>query len=203
MRAHWPLSVPTPHPPKMSVFLWPQWWGETVWQSDFDWVVPKAIPDKPSHPNGSIHRMCGTCGSNPGMLWNTEKRAKTRPKKRTTRNMQTIIARKTQRARRGILMPRGKNCGETIFAAQLPHNYPHHGGNFGKKKKCPLLWGRGNLGGILWDTLGEGNWESKLPRDNGESIFAARHQDVSQGPLEIESGWVTLSGMALGDLDWP
>ena len=36
----------------------------------------------------------------------------------------------TQRARRGILMPRGKNCRETIFAAQLPHNYPHHGGNF-------------------------------------------------------------------------
>ena len=23
----------------------------------------------------------------------------------------------------------------------------------------------------------------KLPRDSGESIFAARHQDVSQGPL--------------------
>ena len=27
-----------------------------------------------------------------------------------------------QRARRGILMPRGKNCRETIFAAQLPRN---------------------------------------------------------------------------------
>ena len=23
----------------------------------------------------------------------------------------------------------------------------------------------------------------KLPRDSGETIFAARHQDVSQGPL--------------------
>ena len=36
----------------------------------------------------------------------------------------------TQRARRGILMPPGKNCRERIFAAQLPRNYPHHGGNF-------------------------------------------------------------------------
>ena len=31
---------------------------------------------------------------------------------------------------RGILMPRGKNCRETIFAAHLPRNYPHYGGNF-------------------------------------------------------------------------
>ena len=36
-------------------------------------------------------------------------------------------------------MPRGKNCRETIFAAQLPRNYPHRGGNFEKKKKSPLL----------------------------------------------------------------
>ena len=65
----------------------------------------------------------------------------------------------TQRARRGILMPRGRNCHETIFAAHfLPRNYPHHGGQFRKRKKCPLLWGRGNLEGILWDNLGEGNW---------------------------------------------
>ena len=40
----------------------------------------------------------------------------------------------TQRARRGILMPRGKNCRETIFAAQLPRNYPHHEGNFEREK---------------------------------------------------------------------
>ena len=31
-----------------------------------------------------------------------------------------------------------------------------------KEEKCPLLWGRGNLGGILRDNLGEGNWESKI-----------------------------------------
>ena len=35
-------------------------------------------------------------------------------------------------------------------------------GQFWKRKKCPLLWGRGNLGGILRDNLGEGNWESKI-----------------------------------------
>ena len=37
---------------------------------------------------------------------------------------------RAQRAQRGILMPRGKTCRETIFAAQLPRNYPHRGGNF-------------------------------------------------------------------------
>ena len=33
------------------------------------------------------------------------------------------------------------HCRETIFAAQLPRNSPHHGGNFERGKKCPLLWG--------------------------------------------------------------
>ena len=46
-----------------------------------------------------------------------------------------------QRARRGISMPRGKNCRETIFAAQLPRNYPHRRGNFETGKESPLLWG--------------------------------------------------------------
>ena len=32
-------------------------------------------------------------------------------------------------------MPRGKNCRETVFAAQLPRNYPHRGGNFETGKK--------------------------------------------------------------------
>ena len=31
-------------------------------------------------------------------------------------------------------MLRGKNCRETIFAAQLQRNYPHHGGNFERGK---------------------------------------------------------------------
>ena len=49
----------------------------------------------------------------------------------------------SQRAQRGILMPRGKNCRETIFAAQLPHNYPHHGVNF--PKNLLRLFLRNNL----------------------------------------------------------
>ena len=67
-------------------------------------------------------------------------------------------------------------------AAQLPS--PR--GQFRKREKNPsLLWGRGNLGGILRDNLGEGNCESKIAArsHSRESIFAARHQDVSQGPL--------------------
>ena len=49
-----------------------------------------------------------------------------------------------------------------------------------KEEKKPALVGRGNLGGVLRDNLGEGTLASqKLP---GDSIFAARHQDVSQGP---------------------
>ena len=46
-----------------------------------------------------------------------------------------------QKTWRGILMPRGNNCRETIFAAQLPRNYPHRGGAFERGKKSPLLWG--------------------------------------------------------------
>ena len=75
-------------------------------------------------------------------------------------------------------MPRGN------FAAQMPRNYPHRGGYFERGEKLPLLWGRDNLGRHLRDNLDEGNFASqKMPRDSGESIFAARHQDVSQGPL--------------------
>ena len=42
-------------------------------------------------------------------------------------------------------MARDNFCRETIFAAQLPRDSPHHGGNFE----------RGKLGGILRDNLGE------------------------------------------------
>ena len=89
----------------------------------------------------------------------------------------------SQRAWRGISMSRGKNCRETIFAAQLPRNDPHRGGNFERGKKSPLLWGRGNLGDILRDNLGEGNCKSKIAARQWGVNFAARHQDVSQGPL--------------------
>ena len=52
-----------------------------------------------------------------------------------------------------------------------------------KRRKNSFLWEGGNLRGIL-----RGIWvrviaSQKSPRDSGESIFAARHQDASQGPL--------------------
>ena len=71
----------------------------------------------------------------------------------------------TQRAWRGILMPRSKNCRETIFAAQLPRNliYPHRRANFERRKKRALSCGGEAIwGGILRDNLGEGNCESKI-----------------------------------------
>ena len=160
----------------------------------------------------------------------------------------------SQRARRGILMPRGKNCRETIFAAHLPRNYPRHGaislsfrslifwflsrktlkftkdclslpnpqipwkrkrkrqnnqGNSllkinqgnpknqgtegqGLKEEKNVLYcgGGGNLGGILRDNFGEGNWESNIAARQWESIIAARHQDDSQGPLGSHHPWM-------------
>ena len=43
-----------------------------------------------------------------------------------------------------------------------------------------------------WEAFLETTWaraiaSQKLSRDNGETIFAARHQDVSQGPLGCEA----------------
>ena len=55
-------------------------------------------------------------------------------------------------------LPRARDNFCCSIAAQLPS--PR--GQFWKRKKCPLLRGRGNLGGILRDNLGEGNWESKI-----------------------------------------
>ena len=55
---------------------------------------------------------------------------------------------KTQRAQRGISMPRGKNCRETIFAAQLLRNYPHRGGNF-ERGKIALSCG----GEAIWEAF--------------------------------------------------
>ena len=82
-------------------------------------------------------------------------------------------------------MPRGKNCRETIFAAQkLPCNYPHHGGSFERGRNVLSSVGERQFGRHLKKTIWARVIESqKLPRDSGESIFAARHQDVSQGPL--------------------
>ena len=55
-----------------------------------------------------------------------------------------------------------EKCRETIFAAQLPHNCPHRGGNFERGKNALSCGGQGNLGGVLRDNLGEGNCESRI-----------------------------------------
>ena len=80
-------------------------------------------------------------------------------------------------------MPRGKNCREAIFAAQLPHNYPHHGGNFERGKNV-LYCGGEAIWEAFYETILARVIESqKSPRDSVETISAARHQDVSRGPL--------------------
>ena len=80
-------------------------------------------------------------------------------------------------------MPRDKNCRETIFVSQLSRNYPHRGVNFEREENA-LSCGRETV----WEAFEETIWarviaSQKLSRDSGETIFAARHQDVSQGPL--------------------
>ena len=47
-------------------------------------------------------------------------------------------------------MPRGKNCRETVFAAQLPRNYPHCGANFEEEKKPSLVGGE-----AIWEAFEE------------------------------------------------
>ena len=80
-------------------------------------------------------------------------------------------------------MSRGKNCPGTIFASQLPRNYPHRRGNFERGKNALSCGGE-----TVWEAFLETIWaraiaSQKLSRDSGETIFAPRHQDVSQGPL--------------------
>ena len=91
-------------------------------------------------------------------------------------------------------MSRGKNCPGTIFASQLPRNYPHRRGNFERGKNALSCGGE-----TVWEALWEAIWarviaSQKLSRDSGETIFAPRHQDVSQGPLGTESDSVLKTG---------
>ena len=81
-------------------------------------------------------------------------------------------------------MPRSKNCRETIFAAHLQRNNPHLWGN-SERGKNTLSCGRE----AIWEAFKETIWarviaSQKLPRDSGESIFAATHSDVSQGDFD-------------------
>ena len=47
------------------------------------------------------------------------------------------------------------------FSRSIAAQLPPPRGQFWKRKKSPLLWGRGILGGILRGNLGEGNCESR------------------------------------------
>ena len=85
---------------------------------------------------------------------------------------------KPEGAERHLKAARGKHCCKTIFFGTTAAQQPSPEGEFRKRKKGPLLWGRASLGAILRDNLGEGN--SKAVN------FAARHTDASQGPLEQE-----------------
>ena len=74
-------------------------------------------------------------------------------------------------------LPRDNFC--RSITAQLPS--PR--GQFWKRKNVLSCGGE-----AIWEAFKEAIWVrvfacQKLPRDNGESIFAARHWDVSQGPL--------------------
>ena len=77
-------------------------------------------------------------------------------------------------------MPRGKNCRETVFAAQLPHNTLTKGAIL-KEENMSSLVGRGNLGGILRDNLGEGN-ESQHCRETVGSQFCREASRCLAGP---------------------
>ena len=90
--------------------------------------------------------------------------------------------------RSDILMSRGKDCRETIFVIRLSRTYPHRRGNF-ERGKIALSCGRE----AVWEAFLKTTWarviaSQKLSRDSGETIFATRHQDVSQGPLRTIFG---------------
>ena len=67
----------------------------------------------------------------------------------------------SQRAWRGILMPRGENCRETIFCRPIAAQGSLTAGAILKDEKKPSLVGERQLGGISRDNLGEGNCEPK------------------------------------------
>ena len=68
-------------------------------------------------------------------------------------------------------MSRDKNCRETIFVSLSCLAITLTVGVILKEESSPVLWARGSFGGILGDTLGEGNCELKIvasqfmPRD--------------------------------------
>ena len=115
-----------------------------------------------------------------------------------------LHAHKIPRFRGGVILPRGPGeaswCREANIAARqfLPLNCHAitltAGGTFERRKK-PLLWGRGNLGGILRDNLGEGNCKSKIAARQWGVSFCREASRCLAGP----SGWVLGGGRGNAD----
>ena len=93
----------------------------------------------------------------------------------------------SQRARRGMLMPRGKNCRETIFAAQLPRNYPPHGGNL-KEEKMSSTVGERQFGRHFKRQFGRGYLRVKNCRETVGSQFLPRGIKMSRRALWVHQG---------------
>ena len=87
---------------------------------------------------------------------------------------------KKQRAKKAPQNPVGQKRHLDVAGQKLPRDnfclsvvsqLPSPGGVISKEAKIPLLWARGNLGGILGDSLGRGNCESKInPRQRGDKF---------------------------------
>ena len=71
-----------------------------------------------------------------------------------------------------VTVPRGpREASKCRLRVSIAAPSPSLRGLFWKKNWSPLLWRAGNVGGILRDSLCEGNYESKkLPRGNREPI---------------------------------
>ena len=66
-----------------------------------------------------------------------------------------------------------------MFVSQLSRNYPHHESSFERRTKASLVGD--SLGGMLGDNLGKGDYESKMSRDNGETLLP---QDIKMYRME-------------------
>ena len=91
-----------------------------------------------------------------------------------------------QRARRGILMPRGEHCRETIFAAQLPRNYPHRGGIFERGKNV-LYCGGEAIRELSGTKIASQNRSDHGGRRQARNHFAAEIAGFSASPAAKKS----------------
>ena len=81
-------------------------------------------------------------------------------------------------------MSRDKSCREKMFVSRLPRDYPHRGGNF-ERGKMPSLVGGRQFGRHFRRQFGRRQLRVKNCLETMGTIFATRHQDVSQGPLGL------------------